>query len=123
MSLQVFSYSQFSHLSAEGSTEAAVERQHAVVLHHVHRHADHPHLHLLLRLQVHLFNDIIGYIITIKRKNSEEYTPSSLEKHTEDKTTHTLMFGLTVESRSDHFYNSGNSVHQHRESSYYVSVD
>lgn len=42
------------HLSAQGGTEAVVERQDAVGAHHLQRHARHAQLHLLLCLQVHL---------------------------------------------------------------------
>lgn len=42
------------HLSAQGGTEAVVERQDAIGAHHLQRHARHAQLHLLLRLQMHL---------------------------------------------------------------------
>lgn len=43
------------HLSAQGGAQAIVERQEAVGAHHLQRHASHAQLHLLLRLQVHLW--------------------------------------------------------------------
>lgn len=42
------------YLSAQGRTQAVVERQDAVGAHHLQRHARHAQLHLLLRLQMHL---------------------------------------------------------------------
>lgn len=41
-------------LPAEGSSEAAVECQQTLSSHYVQSHPDHPHLHFLLCLQVHL---------------------------------------------------------------------
>lgn len=43
-----------TYLPAEGGREAVVKGQHAVTLHHVHSHAHHPPLYLLLRLQMNL---------------------------------------------------------------------
>lgn len=43
------------YLSAQGGAQPVVERQDAVRAHHLQRHARHAQLHLLLRLQVHLW--------------------------------------------------------------------
>lgn len=45
------------HLSAQGGAQAVVECQDAVGAHHLQRHACHAQLHLLLRLQVHLWGE------------------------------------------------------------------
>ena len=46
------------YLSAQGGAQPVVERQDAIRAHHLQRHARHAHLHLLLRLQVHLWGRV-----------------------------------------------------------------
>lgn len=56
-----------AHLSAQRGAQAAVERQDAVGAHHPQCHARHAQLHLLLRLQMHLWERVFSDLTATPR--------------------------------------------------------